>query len=104
MDSAPEQNKVRGRPKKYATPEEKKAAQREQIKKYKKNNPEKNHTEINYFGYNKTEIITETEKEKFKENLPVYLKFKASYNFLYKKYPEIMDELFNDKSSIIIKN
>ena len=37
MDSAPEQKKGRGRPPKYATPEEKKAAQREQIKKYKIN-------------------------------------------------------------------
>ena len=95
--------KRRGRPPKYATEEERKQAHLEQIKKYKKNNPEKNHTEINYFGYNKTEIITETEKEKFKENLPVYLKFKASYNFLYKKYPEIMDELFYNKNTILIK-
>jgi len=98
-----EREKKRGRPPKYATEEERKKAQLEQIKKYKEKNPEKKHTDIKYFGYNKKDLITEKEKEKFKDNIPVFLKFKASYNFLYEKYPEIMDELFNNKNDMIIK-
>ena len=95
-------NKRRGRPPKYATDEERKQALFEQIKKYQDKNPEMKNKEVYYYGYSKKELITDKDKERFKDNILDYLKFKANFNFLYEKYPEIMDEIFNDKTQIII--
>ena len=95
--------KRRGRPPKYATEEERKQAQLEQIKKYQLDNLEKKNTNVKYLGYNKKELCNDKDKLIFKENLNVYLRFRAMFNFLYEKYPERIDEIFSDKEELIVK-
>lgn len=92
----------RGRPQKYSTDDERRQAKLNQIRRYQKENPEKRHMEVEYFGYNKKDLIMEEDKEKFKEDITSFLKFKACFNYLYKKYPQIMEEIICDKNNLLI--